>query len=178
MLGNPNSPTSASDLSCSLMVFASPNYPTRSFMLAVGNLLLPFPPAPPRAKVNAILSALKSFRKYYFSLPSSFSFISYTRVPIGTWTKSFPPFFPSLPCIPPLQPFSAIRFLVLKCLRSVSPVLVYKTTSPPLPPQPPSGGPLLWYLSFRKVYTPLPPLPALAFNRTSSTNCLCYLLEH
>ena len=166
--GIPTKPTSASNLSSTFKVFSSPGSPCSEKLgagfVAVAKAVLPRPPLPPLATITLSPFLVKSA----IIRPVS---ISLTVVPKGTFiiTSDAPLPFLFLPS--PFAPLGAlISFWYLKSRSVLRPKSVSKIMFAPRPPLPPKGPPSGMYFSLLKAVHPSPPLPALTFIITSSTN--------
>ena len=143
--------------------------PSSPFVVCLGvlffellNLTFPRPPSPPFAITNSSL---------FFSKSTTFSFKDSLKitVPGGTSIYKSSPSAPVLLLFPPLLPDSEIKdFSYLNFARVLSPSLVLKMMSPPLPPSPPSGPPLGRFFALKKLSKPSPPFPAETSIKTSS----------
>ncbi len=171
-LGTPIKPASTTKLS-SIKNF--PSSPGRPCVDCSGERLvddlkcsLPRPPCPP-FKIRSVCPS--SVNSKVLSLSKSV-----TREPTGTsiYRSS-----EALPCWlkeRPDWPSSALKTLEPVYFESRDRSLTARTkTSPPRPPLPPAGPLIGLNFSLRQRTTPLPPLPALASIRISSTNISGYL---
>mmetsp|Transcript_1552 Transcript_1552/g.4531 ORF Transcript_1552/g.4531 Transcript_1552/m.4531 type:complete len:223 (+) Transcript_1552:1370-2038(+) len=141
--GRPTSPMSATVLSSSRSSATSPASPGSASVgercWCVKKLGLPRPPAPPRATTSRSPSRDRSASTPAM-VPRAAS-QSYTSVPRGTRATADLPPAPASRWPPPAPPRSAVS-ACLTPARSVLAAHAWSTTSPPLPPLPPSGGPL------------------------------------
>src|SRR5215207_1744475 len=165
--GKPTSATSARSLSSSRSHHSSPTSPCSAKAGARRRLdrkrALPRPPRPPSAATKRSPAATRSAS----TSPSR----SRTTVPTGTFTTTSSPPAPwrrlPMPCVP-----SSARRNGWSLNASSEATLwsATRTTSPPLPPSPPSGPPLATWASRRNDTEPAPPSPALTCRLHSSTN--------
>ena len=166
--GNPKRPTSATTLSCSESVRASPGSPgvvRRGAWFTLDlKRVLPNPRRPPRAANRRCPTAVRS------PMTSCVS-ASMTVVPGGTLSSASAPRAPVRPRPLPERPLPASisgrKRKSTKVLRAAS---TTTATSPPSPPSPPSGPPLGTDFSRRKLTAPGPPCPAATCTVASSTN--------
>ena len=117
--------------------------PSPPFVVCLGvlffellNLTFPRPPSPPFAITNSSL---------FFSKSTTFSFKDSLKITVPVVPQYTNPHRQHQFCYysPPLLPDSEIKdFSYLNFARVLSPSLVLKMMSPPLPPSPPSGPPL------------------------------------
>src|SRR5262249_15915178 len=165
-------PTSAISLSSSSRTRFSPGRPGPNWrgerLVLDLNRWLPHPPLPPRATSSVSPSWIRSPKTSPLS-PSR------TAVPTGQGTYRSSPPRPGQSLLPPGPPCFALKVRSIRKSTSVLiPSVALRNTLPPFPPSPPSGPPSGTNFSRRKLVLPRPPLPAVTFNRASSTNFIGY----
>mmetsp|Transcript_31042 Transcript_31042/g.51461 ORF Transcript_31042/g.51461 Transcript_31042/m.51461 type:complete len:210 (+) Transcript_31042:71-700(+) len=163
--GNPTSPTSAIILRDKSNVICSPGRPSSASLELCKrperNDRLPRPPVPPRAQSNVSPSWSKSPSMVHCesavaicSMPDLPTLPTrYTSQPQGTRRVRGAPVRPFCCALLPCVPAPALKLCEARC-RSETVLHARNSTSPPLPPLPPSGGPRSTRVSRKKLAHP------------------------